>query len=380
MGEETMTSRERVIKAIKGEPTDRMPIDLGVHFSTGISVFAYKNLRRYLGLNTDNIEIADSVQMLARVDNDILERFQCDCILLNPPLANPVRWNIRDDCEFLIPKKMKPELSDSGDWIVRKGGESMRMPSGGFFFDGDWLGISEFDSYEEELQAYAKRAEQLYKETDYYTMQMGYSAFFDGIDHACDMYTDPDAVIAKQNKLLEDMLTMFDKSNDAYGKYIQCIAVNSDLGTQNAPMIDPDMYGEFCMPYLKKFCAHVHNTSDVQIFIHTCGSINPLIPHLIEAGIDVMNPVQISADNMDPIDLKAKYGDKIAFWGGGCNTQQVLNMGTPDDVRGNVRELISAFKPNGRFVFNQVHNIMGDVAPENIVAMLDEAYANAFYE
>jgi len=380
MSKETMSRRERVIKTINGEKTDRMPIDLSVHFSTGISVFAYENLRRHLGLDTAKIEIADNVQMLARVDEDILERFHCDCIVLNPPLVNPARWNVRGDHTFFVSNKLKPELNADGDWVVRSGGASMRMPVGGYFFDGDWLSSVEYATEEEELAAYAKRAEWIYKETDYYTMKMGYSAFFNGIDHACDMYTDPDEVMQQQEQLLKDKLAQFNRMNDAYGRYIQCIEVNSDLGTQNAPMLAPDMYAEFCLPYLQTFCKHVHDNSDIKIFIHSCGSINPLIPYIIEAGVDILNPVQISADNMDPADLKAKYGDKIAFWGGGCNTQQVLNMGTPEDVRGNVRELVSAFKPNGRFVFTQVHNIMGDVKPENIVAMFDEAYANAFYE
>lgn len=375
-----MTSRQRVAKAINGEAVDRMPIDLGMHFSTGISVFAYKNLREYLGLASDNIEIADNVQMLARVDQDVLERFHCDCILLNPPSVSPVRWNVRDNYEFWVSDKLNPQLKDNGDWIVGDGKQQMRMPDRGFFFDGEWVNPSDYKTPGEELAAYAKRAEWIYKETDYYTMKMGFSAFFDGIEHACDMYTDPGDVIERQKMRLQEMINKFDATNKAYGRYIQCIEVNSDLGAQNAPMIAPDMYAEFCVPYLKAFCEHVHNTSDIKIFIHSCGSIEPIIPHIIEAGVDILNPVQISAANMEPGELKRKYGGKIAFWGGGCNTQQVLNFGTPDDVCQNVQELVSIFKPNGSFIFNQVHNIMGDVKPENIVAMLDTAYENAFYD
>ena len=377
---ETMTRRQRVQKAVNGEKTDRMPIDLGMHFSTGISVFAYKRLREYLGFDTDKIEIADNSQMLARVEEDILQRFHVDCILLNPPHINPVKWNVRDKDEFFRNKNINPVLNEKGDWLICQGEKSNRMPSGGFFFDGDGFNASDYTNEAEALAAYAKRAEYLYKETDYYTMKMGFTAFFHGIDHACDMYTDPETVIEDQEKLLKDTIIKFDKMNKSYGKYIQCIEVNSDLGAQNAPMIDPNKYAEFCLPYLKQFCSHVHNTSDIKIFIHSCGSISPIIPHIIEAGVDILNPVQISADNMDPMEIKNKFGKKIALWGGGCDTQRILNLGTAEDVRKNVKELTDIFKPNGKYIFNQVHNIMGDVSPEKIVAMLDTAYENAFYE
>jgi uroporphyrinogen decarboxylase len=123
----------------------------------------------------------------------------------------------------------------------------------------------------------------------------------------------------------------------------------------------------------------VHQNSDLKIFLHCCGSMKPFIPSLIESGVDIINPVQISAANMDPEALKREFGDKMTFWGGGCNTQQILNNGTPEDVRKNVRELVRIFKPGGGFIFNQVHNIMGDVKPENVVAMLDTAYEESFF-
>ena len=123
----------------------------------------------------------------------------------------------------------------------------------------------------------------------------------------------------------------------------------------------------------------VHESSNIKVFMHSCGSIAPMIPLLIEAGVDILNPVQISAANMDASDLKKKYGSKICFWGGGCNTQHILPNGTPEKVAENTRSLIEAFKPESGFVFNQVHNIMGNVPPENIAAMLDTAYENAWY-
>jgi len=374
-----MTRRQRVLKALNHETPDRVPIDLGVHFSTGISAFAYHNLRNYLGLPIDTVEVPDPVQMLARVDADILERFHCDCMLLNMPWANPKTWNPRGDYKFQVPSKMGLDKNDNGDWIASSNSSKMRMPTGGFFFDGDWLNISDFDGFEDMVLKTTPRAEYIFKETDYFTMLMAFSAFFHGIDHACDMYTDPEDVLEAQKSLLETQLKQAEFVIGNMGKYIQCIAVNSDLGMQNGPMIAPDMFEKFCFPYLKKLCGFIHNNSDLKIFIHSCGAIEPLLLQLIEAGIDIINPVQVSATGMDPAILKEKYGKKLSFWGGGCNTQTILGSGTPQDVVQNVKDLVCAFKPGGGFIFNQVHNIMGNVPAENIVAMFDTAFEEGKY-
>ena len=369
-----MTRRERVLKAINHEEPDRVPIDLGAHFSTGISAFAYQNLREYLGLPVNDIEVPDYSQMLARVDEDVLERFNCDCILLNSPWANPKRWNPRGRYSFLMPDKMNLTQNEAGDWIASNDNKQMRMPTGGFFFDGEWLNISDYDGFEDMIKKTAPRAEHIYKETDYFTMLMTFSAFFHGLDHACDMYTDPEDVVAAQKELLTNQLQGARLVIDHLGKYIQCIAINADLGMQDGPMISPDMFEKFCYPYLKELCSFIHNNSDLKIFIHTCGAIEPLLQMLIDAGIDIINPVQISAKGMDPALLKQKYGKNLCFWGGGCNTQTVLGTGSVEDVRQNVKELVDIFKPGGGFVFNQVHNVMGNVPVENIVAMLDTAF------
>ena len=163
------------------------------------------------------------------------------------------------------------------------------------------------------------------------------------------------------------------------GEYIQGICLNSDLGSQAAPFCRPSVYAELCAPYVKRLCTFIHENSDCKVFLHCCGSIKPMIPILIDAGVDILNPVQISAQNMEPRQLKQEFGDKLTFWGGGCNTQEALWRGTPAQVAANVRELVSVFKPGSGFVFNQVHNIMGNVPPQNIVAMLDTAYAESFY-
>jgi uroporphyrinogen decarboxylase len=148
---------------------------------------------------------------------------------------------------------------------------------------------------------------------------------------------------------------------------------------QNGPMLSPACYEEFVFPYMKELIRVIHENSAAKVFLHCCGSVFTLIPYLIEAGPDILSPVQISADNMDPAELMKAYGGKISFWGGGCNTQTVLGFKDEAAVRENTRMLCNIFKPGGGFVFCQVHNIMGNVPPQNITAMFDEAYKNSFY-
>lgn len=376
---ETMKSRERVLKAIKHEPVDRVPIDLGMHYSTGISAFAYWHLREYLGLSTENMEIVDMVQFLPKIQEDILKRFHCDCMILHPGFNETMRWNPRGRYEFTIPKVANPRLDENGNWIVEYNGR-MRMPDGGFFFDGDWLRCEDRPE-DEHIECTAREAERIYKETDYFTSYLTLPGFFReaDIDWHCKMLTDPDEILEENKLILEREIERAGKIINRMGRYIQGVCLGGDLGSQFGPLVRPSVYEELCAPFLKKLCSFIHENSDLKIFYHCCGSIRQMIPILIDCGIDVLNPVQISAANMDPRELKAEFGDKVTFWGGGCDTQNVLNIGTPKDVADNVRKFVNIFKPGAGFVFNQVHNIMGDIKPENIIAMLDTAYEESFY-
>ena len=378
LNSETMTSRERILKTLNHKKPDRMPIDLGVHFSTGISAFAYWNLREHLGLSTDNIEMIDCVQALARVDKDIIDRFHIDTELLNPKWQNPYKWTPRGKYSFSVPDTFQPILQKDGGWKCQTENSEMYMPTGGYFFDGAWPDFYRLPE-DEKLDCFAKNAERIYKESYKFTMFMGFSAFFHGLDFACNMLTDPEICKTDNELLLAKQIAQFDKINKKFGRYINAIEINSDLGTQNGLMCTPDSYEETCYPYLKAFCKHVHESSDIKIFMHSCGSIIDAMPYILSAEVDVISPVQISARGMDPIILKEKYGDKICFWGGGCDTQSVLWSKTPDEVAHHTKEMTDMFKPGGSFVFTQVHNIMGNVPPENIVAMLDTAYENSFY-
>jgi len=367
------------MEAINHRVPDRMPIDLGMYTASGISLFAYHNLRRFLGLNTDDIKMYDCVMATARVDIDILERFKCDCMLINPPFPDMNRWKPRDGYDFIVPPWFDPVINKKNEWIVAKGGRTMRMPEGGFFFDGDWLDFSDMEG-PDRIGRYAENAERIYKETEYFTAYRGFSPFFStDLDYFCDMITDPEPLIENNKKLLKRQLKTAGEIIDRMGEYIGAVCMSGDLGAQNGPFCKPSAFETVVAPFLKSFCGFVHKNSDLKIFLHCCGAIEPLIPLLIECGVDILNPVQISAEGMDPAALKEKYGKRIVFWGGGCDTQNILGSAPPEKVAENVKKLTGIFKPGGGYVFCPVHNIMGDVPPENIVAAYDASYANSAY-
>jgi uroporphyrinogen decarboxylase len=188
-----------------------------------------------------------------------------------------------------------------------------------------------------------------------------------------DMALEPKLAQALTQKLADHYVTNLPRYLDAVGDYIQIIQMGDDLGTQNGPQMSPEMYRQIIKPAHRQVYEYVKTHSDLYIFLHTCGSIYRLIPDLIEVGVDILNPVQISAAEMDPARLKREFGQDVVFWGGGANTQHVLASATPEKVRQHVRELIEIFAPGGGYVFCQVHNIQANVPPENVVAMFEAA-------
>ena len=175
------------------------------------------------------------------------------------------------------------------------------------------------------------------------------------------------------DKLLDRHLSNLTKFLDAVGPYVDIIGFGDDLGMQNGPQISPQMYGEFFKPRHAAMWNLVKTKyPHLKVALHSCGSIYRLLPDFIEAGLDIIQPVQITAREMEPQRLKEEFGKDIVFWGGGCNTQAILPFGTPEEVREDVRKNLSVFAPGGGYVFQQVHNIMAGVPPENIIAMFDE--------
>jgi uroporphyrinogen decarboxylase len=180
-------------------------------------------------------------------------------------------------------------------------------------------------------------------------------------------------------ELLAAYLPRIDTFADRMANCVDVVLVNDDLGTQGGPMLSPDTYRKTVKKYHRRLYDHIKRSFGKPLLMHSCGSVQRLIPDLIDVGIDAINPVQVSAADMDSAGLKRDFGKDLAFWGGGCDTQSVLGSGTPEDVRAEVRRRIQDFAPGGGFVFTQVHNIQPNVPPENIVAMLEAALEFSAY-
>jgi uroporphyrinogen decarboxylase len=378
-----VTSRERVVRAIDHKPVDRAPIDLGMMFASGISAFAYWRLREHLGLSTDRVELVSPVWFLARVDEDVLQRFHCDAILLAPPRESRRTWRPRPPYSFEMAAQVQATGDGQGGWVLSEGSGRAVMPAGGqeLFIREGWSPYFDGMIGEAYLEEEAREAERIFKETDYATFYQSIGAYFmQGVaEWLCRLALDPADVMAENERQLEKDLWHAGRVIDRMGRYVQGICIGADLGTQGGPLADPRAYERWIMPTVKKLCAFIKANSDFRIFYHGCGAIRPFIPMLIECGVDVLNPVQISARGMDPRELKREFGDRICFWGGGCDTQNVLGRASPEEVRDHVREMVRIFKPGSGFVFNQVQDIMADVPPGNVVAMLDTAYEESFY-
>ena len=179
------------------------------------------------------------------------------------------------------------------------------------------------------------------------------------------------------DRLVEIHLANLERYLRCVGPYIDIIGFGDDLGMQRGPQMSPAMYEEFFKPRHAKMWRRAKELADVKVMLHCCGGVRPLLPHLIEAGLDAINPVQITCTGMEAAELKRDFGSRLTFWGGGCDTRFVLSRGTPAEIGRHVAEQTSILQPGGGFVFQQVHNVLADVPPQNVIAMLDAAASGA---
>jgi len=401
-----LTSRKRVRKALKHEIPDKMPIDFGAMRSTGIHVTAYQNLKRHLNINSPT-KVYDVFQQLAEPEEEILEIFQADVIQLSrlaPAFGIKIndwrKWQSNDGNEFLVPKGFKPNKNENGDLEIKDGEEVIaRMPQNGLYFDKVYRPLAEASSTndidkidfpvidEEELEWLEKNAKRLYEDTDYAILgEFGGNIFEAGqFDFGYERYYlelgyNSRLIKYYHDKLLEHHLYNLEKYLNVVGDYIDVIQFGDDLGMQNSSQISVEMYKNQIKPYHEKQYKYVRaNHPDTKVFLHSCGSIYNLIPELINAGVEILNPVQISAKNMNPKELKDNFGDKLIFWGGGCDTQTTLTDGSIEEIERETKNNINIFKENSGYVFTQVHNIQANIDPEKILAMYKTAINNRNY-
>jgi uroporphyrinogen decarboxylase len=395
-----MTSKERVKAAINHKESDRIPIDFGAMRSTGIHRIAYKNLKRYLGLQ-GLVKVYDIFQQLADPDPEILEKFGADVVQvkkLSPAFGIKIdkwkKFKMNDEEEYLVPEGYNPFINEKGDNEIRQGNQVLaRMPKDGLYYDLIYFpydnveskteidNIVFFDISKEELDFLEKQTSYYYNSTDKAIllsfggqileasqMGWGYEKFY------IDMALNPNLVHYWLEKLTDHYLRDLEKILNRIGKYIDIIQFGDDLGTQDGLQISIDMYRKLIKPYHMMQYQYVKKYyPEIKIFLHSCGGIFDVIPDLIEAGIDILNPVQISAKGMNPIKLKKEFGDIITFWGGGADMQNVVKFAPVDQVKNHVKELIEILSKNGGFIFNQVHNIQADIPPEKVIAIYETA-------
>ena len=396
-----MTSRQRVIETLNHREPDKLAIDFGGMRSTGISALAYNKLKSYLGMTGGITKVYDVFQQLAEPETEIIERMGGDVLQLNryaPSFGIPNdRWKdgkLQDGSTCLYPEQFSPVENEKGELEIRDGELVLaKMPKGGLYYDSmhflyenaesrsdiDKIEISGITGFE--LEYLAAEARRLYETTEKAILgAFGGNIFEAGLaswGYEKFLFTlayDPDLVHYWLEKLTEQYMEDLKKYLSAVGSYINVIQFGDDLGTQQAPMISRRMYEEMIKPYHKRQYRYVRdNYPDVKVFIHCCGAISDLIPGLIDAGVEVLNPVQISAQGMDPRTLKREFGKDITFWGGGADMQGTVRTSDVGQIKADVRELIEIFSPGGGFVFSQVHNILADVPPEKIMAIYDTA-------
>ena len=403
-----MTPRERVLAALNHQEPDRVPIDFGGHRSSGIVAMAYSKLLQELGLEPRPIRIYDPVQQLAIVDEDVLKRFGADAIELGRAFATDDKywadWVLPDGTPVQMPVWAVPER-EPGRWVLRSpsGRVFAQMPDGVIYFEQCYWPYEEEDDLERLQEAMAENmwsgvdvppgplaagpdgdkvlaegARRLRESTDRAIIGLfgGSLMDFGQILYRNDKFfmllaSEPKRVHAFFDGLMAMYLPQLERFLRVVGPYIDIILFADDLGMQGGPQISTTMYREFFKPRHSELWHRAKELADVKVLLHCCGGVQPLFNDLIEAGMDAFNPVQISCAGMDAAGLKRDFGDRMTFWGGGCDTQSVLSRASPDQVRQHVREQVGILNPGGGFVFQQVHNILAQVPPQNIIAMLE---------
>jgi uroporphyrinogen decarboxylase len=372
---------------------------------------AYARLRDYLGLPKRPIRVYDPIQQLAVVDEDVLQRFQVDTIELGRAFAEEDRnwadWVLPDGTPCQMPIWARPER-DQGDWVLWSKRQIIaRMPPGVWYFEQTSFPLLEDENIEHLEAQFAEcmwtaiasppgpitagsdgeeiakaGAHRLRQQTDRAILglfggnllELG-QCLYRNDNFFVLLAGEPQQAHRFLDKVMEIHLRNLDVFLRTVGPQIDVIVFGDDLGMQTGPQISPAMYREFFKPREQMMWQLVKRRAPhLKIQLHCCGGVRELLPDLIDAGLDAINPVQITCDGMEPAGLKRDFGSRLTFWGGGCDTRKMLNNGTPAQIREHVRRLTDIWRHGGGFVFQQVHNILGDVPPANVVAMFDAVH------
>ncbi len=413
-----MTSRERVQLALQHKEADRVPLDQGASAVTGMQVDTVSKLRQALHLDPPGtpVKVVEPYQMLGEIAPDLMEALGVDVIGLPSPRTmfgfrnegwKP--WTTFGGTPVLVPEAFNTEPDDKGDILMYPEGDrsvppSGRMPKGGYYFDSitrqpplDENNLKVEDNLEEfgpiseaDLEYLRSEAERLYTQTDKAILgSFGGAGFGDialvpapwlkhpkGIRDVEEWYVSTslrrDYVYKIFERQCEIALKNLEKIYAVVRDKVTAVFVTgTDFGAQHGPFISVKAYRDLFKPFHIEVNKWIHLHTPWKSFIHSCGSVRTLIPDFVDAGFEILNPVQCSATGMAPAELKAEFGDRVTFWGGGVDTQGTLPFGTPDDVRKEVAERLRVFGRGGGFVFNTTHNVQARVPIENVVAMYE---------
>jgi len=421
-----LSSRERVRLALEHQEPDCIPLDLGATTVTGMHVDTVYRLRQALDLDPPGtpVKVIEICQMLGEVKLDLLNALDIDTALVSGtgtafgfPLDGWKEWKTFAGTPALVPAGFNTQTEPNGDLLLYPQGDrsapaSGRMPKGGLYFDvivrqqpfkeEDLRvedNVEEFSVFsDQEVEHYRRRADELYTQTDKAlvlnlgALSLGNIMRVPGPGLKCprgirdveewyiSLNTRRDLIYKIFERQTEINMINLQKIHAAVGERVTAAYLTgTDFGAQNGPFVSPRVYRALFMPFHKQVNDWVHRHTSWKTFIHSCGSVWALVEDFIAAGFDILNPVQCSAANMNPFDLKKKFGSRITFWGGGVDTQSTLPFGSAQEVREEVRERIRAFGPGGGFVFNPVHNIQALVPVENVLAMYRAARESGRY-
>ena len=384
MGRARMSHRERVLRALEHQEADRIPIDIGgMSNFTSMHIDAHARLKKYLGFEGGETVVNSLVSMSVRPDLRIMKRFDVDCWGLWP--RGP------ESCKIEVHQE-----ADGSSWFVDDWGVRWEKPAGGYYHDvvGHPLKGAELEDLDRfpwpdpydpgRVAGLADEAREVYENSDYCLVMnsqwssgvVAPSAFLCGWeDHFYNIAGRPEFLRALVERLEDYHVKQWDAILNAVGKYIQVAIVSDDLAFQDSPSMRPSDYREIFKPAHRRIADFIKSKAPhVKLLNHACGDEGPFLPDFVDLGYDAWNPVQVSCPSVtDTAQLKAEFGDKLTFWGGGVDTQRVLPHGSPEEVREEVRRRVTDLKPGGGFVFAAVHNVQRDVPPENIVACFDAA-------